>query len=276
MQKATALWFVVTVAAALAAPTPPEALAWAKPQDLYGYYVGDFIAEHMDNKKSPSYCNKINISIDSVQNNKIKGHSVVAGNNRPFAGSITPKGGLFLVKAKEPGDDQYDGVFEFTLDPVAHKVDGTWTANDKKLAVTYRHYSLPRMQFKYNPQLNLTKNLLRMGGARVYGTYDERTNKSESITSDACKFNASTTALSSRDVENMYKRDLEVTRNAIYARHGYSFQNRDMRYFFDIVNWYIPVSTDVSNQLTELERRNIELLKRYENHAASYYDRFGR
>ena len=74
----------------------------------------------------------------------------------------------------------------------------------------------------------------------------------------------------------MYRRDLEVMRNAIYARHGYSFQNRQMRVIFDDIDWYIPVSVDVTAELTELEKANIELLKRYENHAATYYDRFGR
>ena len=75
----------------------------------------------------------------------------------------------------------------------------------------------------------------------------------------------------------MYRRDLEVMRNAIYARHGYSFQNREMRVFFDnYVSWYIPVSIDMTKQLTPIEKQNIELLKRYEKHAATYYDRFGR
>jgi hypothetical protein len=35
------------------------------------------------------------------------------------------------------------------------------------------------------------------------------------------------------------------------------------------------VSVDVTRDLTDLEKKNIELLKRYENHAATYYDRFG-
>ena len=99
---------------------------------------------------------------------------------------------------------------------------------------------------------------------------------SEYITSDSTKFNASTTLLTTKDVENMYKRDLEVIRNTIYARHGYSFQNREMRYFFDNLTWYIPVSIDVTKELTDIETKNIKLLKRYEKHAASYYDNFGR
>jgi len=248
-------------------------------EGLYGSYVGDFVAHRMNNSKSPSYQNKINLSIDKIANGKVKGHSVVAGNNRPFSGTILEKNGLFVVQAKEPGDDPYDGTFRFTLDPKKKIASGTWVANDKKLAVTERQYSLSKKSFRYNPNWSLKGQVsghARAGEVPVYDTYNRHDDKWEVISKEAYKYNASTTLLRSQDVENMYKTDLEVTRNAIYARHGYSFQNRRMRYFFDKVDWYIPVSTNVTAQLTEIERKNIELLKRYENHAATYYDRFGR
>jgi hypothetical protein len=38
----------------------------------------------------------------------------------------------------------------------------------------------------------------------------------------------------------------------------------------------MPVSLNVENELTEIEKKNIDLLKRYENHADKYYDEFGR
>jgi hypothetical protein len=74
----------------------------------------------------------------------------------------------------------------------------------------------------------------------------------------------------------MYKGDLEIIRNAIYARHGYSFKNRKMRYVFDQIDWYNPVHVDIRSDLTDLEKKNIDLLKRYEGHAVTYYDSFGR
>lgn len=248
----------------------------APSKDLYGYYVGSFLADHVDHQKDPSYSNKINLSIDSIQGNKVKGHSVVAGNSRPFSGTIRKDGENYVVQAREPGDDQYDGAFQFTLMPASHEVQGIWIANNKQLAVTQRRYKLQRKTFRYNPEATPSPRLLQRGNNRIYNSYNEYRNKSEALTPDAFKLNASTKELRSADVENMYKRDLEVTRNLIYARHGYSFKNRDMRYLFDQVDWYIPVSTDVTAQLTPLEKRNIELLKRYENHAESYYDRFGR
>lgn len=73
------------------------------------------------------------------------------------------------------------------------------------------------------------------------------------------------------------KGNLEIIRNAIYARHGYSFKTRRVRFIFDqFVPWYMPVSTDVRNELTELEKKNINLIKRYEEHAEKYYDEYGR
>jgi len=38
----------------------------------------------------------------------------------------------------------------------------------------------------------------------------------------------------------------------------------------------MPVSTDVRAQLTDLEKKNIDLIKRYEEHAEKYYDEYGR
>ena len=50
-----------------------------------------------------------------------------------------------------------------------------------------------------------------------------------------------------------------------------------MRTLFDnAITWYMPVSTDVTSLLTETEKKNIALIKRYEAHAEKYYDVFGR
>ena len=239
---------------------------------ILAYYVGVFRAEKTDNKKNPMLENRINISLDSIANDVLFGHSVVAGNIRPFKGKLMKHDGIYTTECKEPGDDKYDGVFTFTLNPQDESIKGAWTSNDKKLAVTERSYDLRKVDFKYNPNQELGEI-----SAEVYKSYNESNDEFERITADAGKINASTTLLTSKDVENMYKRDLEVMRNAIYARHGYSFKNREMRHFFDnYVEWYVPVSTDVSKDLTELEKKNIELLKRYEKHATAYYDMYGR
>ena len=254
-----------------------EKLPSRLPETLYGFYVGEFKAELVKEEKAYSYQNRINISIDSVFGEEIYGHSVVAGNDRPFQGMIKKNnGGTYSVSAEEPGDDQYDGKFFFDIYPDQKSLKGSWTANDSKLAVTIRKYELKAAKFKYDPTLKMPEEI------SWEVVYDDKNLPQEwldgeFLTGDAVVVNASTKLLTKEEVGNMYKGDLEIIRNAIYARHGYSFKNRKIRYIFDnFVDWYIPVTTDVRAELTELEMKNIALIKRYEEHAERYYDAYGR
>jgi hypothetical protein len=260
-----------------------DAKASAKAKGIYvpvvkngieGFYTGMFEATQYDENKSVSD-NKITICIDSLDEKNVYGHSVVAGNDRPFTGTYEKRNSLYVITAKEPGDNKYDGVFDFTLNSTTNEIKGSWVANDGTLPVTVRSYELAQRQFKYDPALQLTDEVV---GALEHGSVNEKnSDQIETITDDVLKKNPSTTVLKSKDVENMYKTDLEVLRNSIYARHGYSFKNAKMREVFDYdVSWYMPVSTDVTALLTEIEKKNIELIKRYESHATKYYDVFGR
>ena len=77
-------------------------------------------------------------------------------------------------------------------------------------------------------------------------------------------------------MENLRPEDLRIMRNEIYARHGYTFRLREMRDHFEGQDWYMPVSFNVSTQLTAVEQKNEALIKRYENYGADHYDAFGR
>ena len=258
------------------APTPAEPAAETPGKTdhpILGSYVGLFEAKTYDARQNISWSNKITVFLDSVAGDQLFGHSVVAGNFRPFTGTLRKQGDQFVAEGKEPGDDQYDGQFYMTIDAGGKSINGTWKAN-KKLGVSERQYSLVRRGFHYDPKLELPEDT---GWADLYNSYDEKTGKAEFLTEDVTKYNASARLLKKEEVENLYKSDLEVIRNAIYARHGYSFKNRRMRYVFDsYVDWYMPVSVDIRDQLTAIEKQNIDLLKRYEQHAERYYDEFGR
>ena len=246
---------------------------------VIGSYTGGFAAKEFDDTKDYVYENRITIFIDSLAGDMMYGRSVVAGNSRPFKGKYTKEGENYKAEVTEPGDDKYDGKFSFTTVIDSKNTNeiylkGTWTANDKKLPVRVREYNLEKKDFAYDPQHNLPENIQ---WAELYGSDPKFPDRIESLTAEVVKYNGSTNELKKEDLQNLYKGDLEIIRNAIYARHGYSFKNRRVRFIFDrFVPWYMPVSTDVRNELTELEKKNIDLIKRFEEHAEKYYDEYGR
>ncbi len=246
-----------------------------KIQPSEGCFLGAFEADKYRETEVDYYLsNKITLCVDRIAGDSVFGHSVVAGNSRPFRGIVTEKSEVNLtVVAQEPGDDPYDGAFKFVLIPGSDSLAGIWEANNQKLAVYQRKYSLERRVFSYDPQLDLPE---RVKWNLLYGTGNPYADAGEFLTEAVTTLNPSKEKLTVSQVENMYRGDLEVIRNSIYARHGYSFKNRKMRYVFDHVDWYMPYSVDVRDQFTPLEKENIALISRYEAHAARYYDSFGR
>jgi hypothetical protein len=205
-------------------------------QDICGSYVGIFGEDPLDNK--------IRLLISKVEENTIEGRTIVGGNDRPFSGSIKKINNLFLITASEPGDNKYDGAFEFQIDEnKPEELTGTWTPFKK--SVSPKKYSLNKKSFTYDPQV---------------GNYPE----------------ASTTLLTTSDVENLDKQTLSYMRNEIFARHGYCFAKKDIRMMFELQDWYVPNTVDIKNYLTEIETKNIKLIQRYEKYAVDYGDEFGR
>ena len=238
-----------------------------------GFYTGPFEASKYKDGH-PVMDNKITICIDSLDNTSIYGHSIYAGNYRLFEGSYKKNGQDYAVTVKELGEHKTDGTFEFNIDNFQQKIYGTWKANDSSLSITVRNFKLEKRPYRYYVDYSLPDEIV---GEPFYNSIDDKTLKGEAITDAVLKTkNPSALLLAKEDVENMYQGDLEVLRNSIYARHGYSFKNPRMRALFDYVEWYMPVATDVTSKLTPIEKKNITLIKAYEKHAEKYYDNFGR
>lgn len=70
--------------------------------------------------------------------------------------------------------------------------------------------------------------------------------------------------VTANDIGYMTKEDLRIMRNWIYARHGYIFKSRDLKEYFSQYSWYSPRYSDVSSQLSKIEKRNVEFIKRHE------------
>jgi len=127
-------------------------------KDLIGYWVGKFEADvaidpiYAGERTAWDYTNKINISIDEINGDTVKGHSVVAGNYRPFLGTVEKERSVFRFYAQEPGDDKYDGIFKFSISQGDSVLAGTWKANHK-IRIPARKYALSKKIFHYNPHL---------------------------------------------------------------------------------------------------------------------------
>jgi hypothetical protein len=255
--------------------------------DLTGYWVGRFEPDTAAGVIETGvydawdYSNKINVSIDKISGDSVMGHSVVAGNNRPFKGTVIKTGLTWQFAASEPGDDKYDGKFSFRITEGDSVIYGTWRAN-QKIRIPARKYVLTKKVFTYNPYAKM------LDGKYVDWTRKKKLNLHDDdmgdyvdysyfmTSSDVYKYNASADVLTTAQVANLTKADLFVLRNAIYARHGFSFKHQQLRAFFDRQPWYVPISTDIKSELTSLEKKNIALLLRYEKNAKAYYDVFGR
>ncbi|MEQ1603380.1 MAG: YARHG domain-containing protein [Pyrinomonadaceae bacterium] len=188
--------------------------------------------------------NKITLLITKVSGDAISGRSIVGGNDRPFDGTFAVENGSYTVSAKEPGDHKDDGVFKFSIaknNP--DEVAGTWKANDGKRPE--KTYTLERKKFEYKANV---------------GTWPQSSQR----------------LLKVADVENLTKGDLEFMRNEIFARHGYCFSKKNLRQQFENEDWYVPNTVDIKGYLTDIEKTNIALIKRYEKYAEEYSDEYGR
>ncbi|WP_035647928.1 YARHG domain-containing protein [Flavobacterium sp. ASV13] len=262
--------------------------------DLYGSWIGRFIVAERDTTRpvTEMYSNKINILIKKITSTEVTGQSIVAGNIRPLKGFMKRTGNTFYFTLKEPGDDKNDGVFTFEIQKDT-LLTGTWTAYNSKKEVTKRKFELLKKEFKYDPNAMLSEDIYMDFQNPKEPEQKEEKIKKDTINEDeeyddsdsplyrgasdvVYTINSSTTKLKESQLKNLKKLDLEILRNTIFARHGLSFKTKTVRQFFNDEEWYIPVSTNVNDQLTALEKENIALLKRFEKYATDSYESFGR
>jgi hypothetical protein len=224
--------------------TPEKFRAYMYQHPLYGYY--DFIAP-----------NRMSITIDEIAaDGSFIARSVAAGNERLVTGKWKKLDYGWYLSGAEPGDNANDGKFEMIL--TRSKLIGTWTPNNPEVAP--KDFSLVKTYFAYDPKI----------GQGDDGRYYVDLGRS------GFEKNPSIAKLESADVENLKQPTLRMIRNLIFARHGYSFAKKDLRLVFEAYDWYTPVSNDVKDTLTQIEKDNLKLIARYEEYADKHYDEYGR
>lgn len=259
-------------------------------KEYYGVYTGDFagMEKMIDDVDGAEYnenvYKKISIKINRITKDSVYGQSIVNGTQRPVRGIFNETSKSFVLD--EPGNDKTDGRFEIKLN--GDSLTGKWNAFNKiAVKAPLKSLKLIKKEFVYNPNFMLDpdSNLVDWNNPKDFvEKYTDSDGKTESYTtsknrvaSDAVfKLNASKQKLSEKDLKNLRKLDMEIIKNSVFARHGYSFKKETYRDFFEQTNWYIPVSNNVDNELSPMEKDNVALLNRFIKYAEDKYDSFGR
>ena len=260
-------------------------------QEFYGIYTGEFSGKEMmhDNEVDEDYegfnMKRLSLKINRITKDSVYGQSIVNGNQRPFRGVFNESSKSFTLD--EPGNDKTDGRFEIKLNN--DSITGRWTAfNKSAVKGPSKNLKLIKKDFVYNPNFMLDENsdLIDWANPKDFKEKytDEETGKTETYTSsknriasDAVfKINASKQKLTEKELKNLRKLDLEIIKNSVFARHGYSFKKETYRNFFEQTDWYIPVSNNVDSELSPMEKENVALLNRFIKYAEDKYDSFGR
>jgi hypothetical protein len=77
--------------------------------------------------------------------------------------------------------------------------------------------------------------------------------------------------LTDSDLSGLTDWELVLARNEIYARHGRKFQMAEFQDYFGAKSWYYGIyepaefDANVSTLLSDIERKNIEFIQRYED-----------
>ncbi|OCA78215.1 serine/threonine protein kinase [Chryseobacterium contaminans] len=259
-------------------------------KEYYGVYTGDFagmekVVDDVDGSEyDENVYKKISIKINRITKDSVYGQSIVNGNQRPVKGIFNETSKSFVLD--EPGNDKTDGRFEIKLN--GDSLTGKWNAfNKKAVKAPIKTLKLIKKDFVYNPNFMLDpdSNLVDWNNPKDFvEKYTDSDGKTESYTtsknrvaSDAVfKLNASKQKLTEKDLKNLRKLDMEIIKNSVFARHGYSFKKETYRDFFEQTDWYIPVSNNVDNELSPMEKDNVALLNRFIKYAEDKYDSFGR
>ena len=275
-------------------PKVSNSLVVNSKEDLLGYWVGDFNANLSDEEMDTIYGNekysnlitrKITFSIDEIKGDSIIGHSISAGNISPFKGVLFENSSGFTMQVDEFKKTKTDGNFSIQIKKTDSVMKGNWEAyKPSELMIYKRNFGLKKKLFVYNKEATLNNTFYNTDKSKNITITDTIDNEVEvyedteyfSTTQKLFEKNASSEELTSDFVSNLSKADIFILRNSIFARHGFAFRDKQLRMYFEQFYWYMPVFGDVKDELTELEKKNIDLLLRYEQNAEEYYDTFGR
>ncbi len=84
----------------------------------------------------------------------------------------------------------------------------------------------------------------------------------------------STKSISESLLDGLFLEDASKLRDEIYARRGKVFENKWLQNYFSSFNWYKPNPNFSEGLLNEIERKNVEIIRAYEENAIKEQDAF--
>lgn len=276
---------LVTQKLVVPVPVSTDNLIIKDEKDLTGYWVGTAEhdgsedGDHPDNKMP--YYRFITISVDGISSDQVTGHMIVAGMIHFFSGKVEKDGPKYLFTAQTDGRDRFNAKLKLNVAEGDSVLSGSWKTTGKQNVMAYTN-RLYKKAFHYSPAQELVPQLYtdyRKMKTITTKLDDGKTELATGVftsTDDLFKYNTSSTLLTNEQAANLKKADIFLLRNSIFARHGYAFKKDQLSFYFMIEPWYVPISTDVNNELTAIEKKNIEILTRYEKNAEGSYREYSR
>lgn len=253
-------------------------------EDIIGHWVGSFTVPQsymndylFDDGSQPWHIeDKINISIQHIEENRVDGISIIAGTVRPLKGTIQETDNGYEIILVEPGREQYDGTYHLFIDSRTSMIRGTWLAY-KDIILKERNLSLKKRYFNYDPMISMERTSIRndislFRHIRMRSEYSWLYDAIENPSQHVYDINPCIRIINPYEAERLSGNDLMLLRNIIFAKHGYAFKKRPLRIYFESQPWYIPVSTNVKNELTYIEKENIKTILRYEKYDELHSD----
>jgi hypothetical protein len=103
---------------------------------LTGIYIGDFGGDD------------IRIALTHIGKSHVVGYNIFKGLRRNISGKYSVKGDTLIMDLSEPGDNEYDGVFNLEIYRSNFKGKGKWTSNSGK--ISSKHFNLEKLPpFEY-------------------------------------------------------------------------------------------------------------------------------
>ena len=93
--------------------------------DNWDTLQGSYIADFGDSK--------IRINVDYINPFKVVGYNIHKGLQRNLSGDVSEDENFVHIKLNEPGDHEYDGVFDLHYDKLTGVLTGSWEPNSTKL-----------------------------------------------------------------------------------------------------------------------------------------------